>query len=66
MYSRYLDLKKVFKDKSIFLLGPRQTGKTTLIKNSLKDYAYIDLLKSEVYLELKTNPERIRNKTYWL
>ena len=31
--------KQLFKKKSIIILGPRQSGKTTLLKNLLKDYS---------------------------
>ncbi|MBI2339078.1 MAG: ATP-binding protein [Deltaproteobacteria bacterium] len=37
-------------NESVFLFGPRQTGKTYLIKSSLKPDLYIDLLKNDQYL----------------
>lgn len=60
-YTRYLKLDEIL-SKSVFLLGPRQTGKTTLIKEQLPESLYINLLKSEVFIELQRNPEKLRNK----
>ena len=45
MYQRILELSKLLTRKSFFLFGPRGTGKTTLIKNTLKDIILIDLLE---------------------
>ncbi|MGM0566692.1 MAG: ATP-binding protein [Bacteroidota bacterium] len=47
MYKRYLEEKisnKVGKGKAIIVVGPRQVGKTTLLKNILgsKDYLFLD------------------------
>lgn len=47
------------KKKSYFLLGPRQTGKTSLIRNKLKNIKIYDLLDTSVYLALSQNPGRI-------
>lgn len=33
MYKRHLELFKIINKKSIFLLGPRQTGKSTLLRS---------------------------------
>ncbi len=38
MYKRILDLKETLKHKSIFLFGPRQTGKSTLVHEVLPDF----------------------------
>lgn len=45
--------------KSFFLFGPRGTGKTHWIKENLKDAVYIDLLDTEVYTLLLSNPHRL-------
>jgi predicted AAA+ superfamily ATPase len=37
--------------KSFFLCGPRGTGKTTLIRNTLEDVFLIDLLEIRTYRE---------------
>lgn len=53
--------------KSILLLGPRQTGKSTLIKTLGIDLA-INLANEQTYLDFARNPselkERIENKNY--
>ena len=36
--SRKIDLQALLKQKSAFLLGPRQTGKTSAIKKQLPDF----------------------------
>lgn len=56
-FNRQLDLSALVKKKSVFLLGPRATGKTTLVRSQLKDRCMvIDLLRSTVYMELLANP----------
>lgn len=47
------------KKKSHFLLGPRQTGKTTLIRQRLPGVRVYDLLDSATYLSLSRNPGRL-------
>jgi len=56
---RYLDLKGLLEKRSFFLLGPRQTGKTTLIQHVLPDIRFYDLLDSANYLALSRNPGRL-------
>jgi predicted AAA+ superfamily ATPase len=56
---RVLDLPSLLRKKSHFLLGPRQTGKTFLIRHSLKGVRSYDLLDTSVYLSLSQNPGRI-------
>lgn len=43
-------------DKSFILLGPRGTGKSTLIKSQIKFSLEINLLKSSFFLPLSNNP----------
>lgn len=56
---RLLDLPAILEKKSHFLFGPRQTGKTFLIRQSLKGVRLYDLLDTSVYLALSQNPGRI-------
>lgn len=49
-----------FKKGSAFLFGPRQVGKSTLLKDQLVDANTINLLKSEEYLNLSNNPAKLR------
>jgi predicted AAA+ superfamily ATPase len=55
---------KLPKNKNIFLFGPRQTGKSTLLKRefSSEQTLYYDLLKSDVYRRLLSRPEIFRNE----
>lgn len=57
--NRVLDLPALVKKKSHFLLGPRQTGKTFLIRQTLPDVRVYDLLDTSTYLALSQNPGRI-------
>ena len=56
MYHRILDLTKLLEKKSFFLFGPRGTGKTTLVKLTLRDATVIDLLEIRTYREYLKNP----------
>jgi predicted AAA+ superfamily ATPase len=56
---RRLDLGDLLGRKSHFLFGPRQTGKTSLIRSALKNVKVYDLLDSSDYLTLSRNPGRI-------
>jgi uncharacterized protein len=60
MYKRALDLREVIKHKSLFLFGPRQTGKSTLVRQSFPDAAYYDLLEADTFRELSARPEYLR------
>jgi predicted AAA+ superfamily ATPase len=48
--------------ESFFLWGPRQTGKTTLLRDAYPDGFWIDLLRSEEYRRYLQNPERLREE----
>ena len=56
---RLVDLNALLAQKSYFLLGPRQTGKTFLIRHKLENARVYDLLDAEIYLTLSRNPRRI-------
>ncbi|MBW1789521.1 MAG: ATP-binding protein, partial [Deltaproteobacteria bacterium] len=60
--SRQLNILKILQNKSCFLFGPRQTGKTSLIRNTLEKYRYYNLLKTDVYLKLNRSPQRLREE----
>ncbi|NQW45760.1 MAG: ATP-binding protein [Deltaproteobacteria bacterium] len=57
MYKRIIDLNL---KNSFFLWGPRQTGKSTILRERFPDALFIDLLKSEMRTELMTKPQRLR------
>jgi len=44
------------------LLGPRQTGKTWLLKNSYPQAAYHNLLHADTFLRLSTRPQSLREE----
>ncbi len=56
MYHRILDLTRLLEKKSFFLFGPRGTGKTTLVKHTLRDVTVIDLLEIRTYRKYLKNP----------
>jgi uncharacterized protein len=56
---RILDLSGLLQKKSHFLFGPRQTGKTSLIKHTLRDTRSYDLLDASVFVALSRNPSRL-------
>ena len=60
MVTRTINLP--FKRNSVFLFGPRQVGKSTLIRQLLanEEHFEINLLKSDVFLKYKTSPNRLR------
>ena len=59
---RIVDLPKLVGQKSHFLFGPRQSGKSFLIRQSLPDAKVYDLLESSTYLALSREPGRIEQE----
>jgi predicted AAA+ superfamily ATPase len=49
-------------EMSCFLWGPRQTGKSTLLKELFPKARYYDLLLSDVYSRLLSSPSLIRQE----
>ena len=47
---------------SIFLFGPRGTGKTSWIKTHLNDILYFDLLNTEIFNDFLANPTRLEQR----
>jgi predicted AAA+ superfamily ATPase len=62
MYPRILDFKELLKHRSIFLFGPRRTGKSTYLSLNFPDAVYYDLLNSNTFRELSSSPELIRQR----
>lgn len=60
MYDRILDLPKLIVKKSLFLFGPRSTGKTTLLRNQFDNNSIINLLRSSTFLSLSAKPSQLR------
>lgn len=72
IYKRLFHLPLSSKD-SLFIFGPRGTGKTQWLKNNLEknEYLYLDLLDPLTYRNLQSFPERLReliapNFTGWI
>ncbi len=49
-------------EETFFLWGPRQTGKSTLLKTVYPDAVWIDLLKAEEFRRYLNNPEFLRQE----
>lgn len=60
MYARALDLKALLEKKSLLLLGPRQTGKSTLARGLAGPVEYLDLSETNTFRELSARPELLR------
>lgn len=60
MYQRELKISK--KSSHFFLWGPRQVGKSTLLKKTFPDAIWIDLLKSDNFRKYLKNPELLRQE----
>ncbi len=61
MFERAIRLPKPGKE-TFFLWGPRQTGKTTLLKATYPHAYWIDLLKADEFRRYLQNPERLREE----
>lgn len=62
MFKRALDLPPPG-EETFFLWGPRQTGKSTLLRQAYPDTSvWIDLLKSEQFRRYNDHPERLREE----
>ena len=62
----YIMVRRTLKlpvNKSFFLFGPRQTGKTTLINSVFKDKVYgINLLLSDQFFKYSKDPSLLRRE----
>lgn len=53
--------------QSVFLWGTRKTGKSTWIRQQLKQHVLVDLLASESYYDYSTRPQLLRQRAeVWL
>ncbi|MDE2882303.1 MAG: DUF4143 domain-containing protein [Acidobacteriota bacterium] len=59
---RRLDIARDLRRRSVFLFGPRQTGKTTWLRQSFPDSAFFNLLQGDVFLRLSREPGRFRQE----
>lgn len=61
--ARLPELSSWLAKKSYFLFGPRQTGKTTLLRRTLPRARVYDLLDSATYLALSHRPGQLAEET---
>jgi len=59
MVERVLDLRAESRSHSLFLFGPRQTGKTTLMRRTFPESRWYNLLDGDVFLRLSRRPHRL-------
>jgi len=59
---RRLDLTSLAERHSVLLLGPRRTGKSTLMRETLAADRVYDLLRADTYAELAARPSLIRER----
>ena len=61
MFKRKLNLPEPGKE-SFFLWGPRQTGKSTLLRQRYPGGRWLDLLRTDEFRRYLANPERLRQE----
>lgn len=59
---RILDLPKLLSAKSYFLFGPRQTGKTFMIRRQFPKARYYNLHETDTFLRFNQAPHRLRQE----
>ena len=60
LIDRHLNVRDILERRSCFLFGPRQTGKSTLIRQQLGDFPTFNLLDQDLFLRLSRNPALVR------
>jgi predicted AAA+ superfamily ATPase len=59
---RILDLPRLLSTKSYFLFGPRQTGKTFMIRRQFPKAKYYNLHETDTFLKFNQAPHRLRQE----
>jgi predicted AAA+ superfamily ATPase len=62
VFERILNPVTETREKSIFLFGPRQTGKTFLLRKAFPSAPYYNLLYSDLFLRLSRRPQTLREE----
>ncbi|MBC7794009.1 MAG: hypothetical protein H7Z43_09885 [Clostridia bacterium] len=62
MFERRLDVASVVSAKSVLLLGPRQTGKSTLMRHHFPDALPLDLLDARTLTHLAADPTELAQR----
>jgi len=65
MYQRQIALPKKIK-RAFFLWGPRQSGKSMLLKAGYPDAIWYDLLKTDLYIRLLEKPSLLREELLFI
>jgi uncharacterized protein len=60
MYPRELNLEPLLERRSVFLIGPRQSGKSTLLRRNFPAATTVDLLEADSFRRLSLAPEDLR------
>lgn len=60
MFDRSLNVAELIKERSFFLFGARQTGKTTLLKSTFPNARFVNLNEADTFRRLSAAPERLR------
>ena len=58
--ARHLNVREILDRRSCFLFGPRQTGKSTLIRRQFEGCPTYNLLDQSLFVRLSRNPALIR------
>lgn len=58
--TRIIDIKKITSRKSVFLLGPRQTGKSTFLRHEFPNAKKFSFLLNDVFLRFSQRPSLLR------
>ncbi len=61
-YHRKLNINRLLEHKSLFLFGPRQTGKSTFLIHHYPQALYYNLLESDIFRDLSAHPEYLRQR----
>lgn len=61
MFRRALRLPR-HPTESFFLWGPRQTGKSSLLRETYPDATWIDLLRTDDFVRYRTRPALLREE----
>lgn len=61
-YRRRIDLSKRAQKRSVFLFGPRQTGKTFLLRRLFPDAPFYNLLLADQFSRFTRNPSLLREE----
>ncbi len=61
-FQRLLNLKEDVRKRSLFVFGPRQTGKTHLLKETFPKSPFYNLLLSDLFLRVSQRPQMIREE----